>query len=64
MLFSEIYGSYYNAVSKLIASAVDGDLTEKILSHCIAVICSIITIDLLTVTITKILSISRFSGLF
>ena len=25
MLFSEIYGSYYNAVSKLIASAVDGD---------------------------------------
>lgn len=29
MLFSEIYGSYYNAVSKLIACAVDGDLTKE-----------------------------------
>lgn len=29
MIFNEIYGCYYNAVGKMIALAVDGELTEK-----------------------------------
>lgn len=29
MLFSEIYGSYYNVVAKVLEKAVQGDLTEK-----------------------------------
>ena len=29
MLFSEIYGSYYNAVAKILTEAVNGELTDS-----------------------------------
>ena len=29
MLFSEVYGSYYNVLSKLLDRAVDGTLTKE-----------------------------------
>ena len=32
MLFHEVYGSYYQAVSKILAKAVEGDLTRKDIS--------------------------------
>ena len=33
MLFHEVYGSYYQAVSKILARAVQGDLTQKDISR-------------------------------
>ena len=29
MLFSEVYGSYFNVVAKVIEQAIDGTLTDK-----------------------------------
>lgn len=33
MLFSEVYGAYYNAISKLIACAVEGTLTKEAMEN-------------------------------
>lgn len=29
MIFNEVYGCYYNAVSKIIENAIDGELTDR-----------------------------------
>ena len=29
MLFSEVYGTYYNVLAELISKAADGDLTKE-----------------------------------
>ena len=36
MLFNEVYGSYYNVVAKILAAAVNGDLTGKRLTEFIS----------------------------
>ena len=35
MLFNEVYGSYYNIIGKILAEAVQGELTEDALLRCI-----------------------------
>lgn len=35
MLFSEVYGTYYNVLAKLLEKAVEGDLTQESMNHII-----------------------------